>query len=158
VEPDAGQNADLFYALGLAHRRAGDDERGLEYYDRARKLSPDDQDIEAGYEHTLRAYGHSITFEGFSEFGLGDANRASGFLGGVVRVVPKLHIGGSIRVQGQSGDTDTIGGGNLDWRAGRTTNVVVQVLGGAGNISLPTSDIAGAVVNSVGAFEIGASV
>jgi hypothetical protein len=158
VEPEAGQNADLFYALGLAHRRAGDFDRALAYYDRARTLAPEDQDIEAGYEHTMRNYGHWIGFEGFTEFGNGSADRTSGTIGGSFRVTPKLHVGGGLRVQGQAGDTDVLGGGNIDWRASRTTNVLFQALGGPTNVSLPTSDIAGAVVNYLGAFELGASV
>lgn len=157
VEPEAGQNSDLFYALGLAHRRAGELDRALDYYDRARALAPDDQDIEAGYEHTMRNYGHWISLEGFTEFG-NSADRTSGTIAGSVRVAPKLHAGGSLRVQGQAGDTDVLGGGNLEWRASRTTTVLFQALGGPGNTSLPTSDIAGAVVNYLGAFELGASV
>src|SRR5262245_15520283 len=42
VEPDAGQNADLFGALARAYRRGGDDRRALEYFRRARALAPDD--------------------------------------------------------------------------------------------------------------------
>src|SRR6185312_10248328 len=40
AEPAAGQNADLFSALARAYRRTGDDRRALEYFKRARALSP----------------------------------------------------------------------------------------------------------------------
>src|SRR5215813_3154981 len=57
VEPDAGQNADLFGALARAYRRGGDDRRALEYFRRARALAPDDPDLAIGFEGVARSYG-----------------------------------------------------------------------------------------------------
>jgi hypothetical protein len=157
TEPYARENADLFVVLGRAYRRAGDDRRGMEYYTRARRLSPADPDIQLEYERAVRGYGHWVGVEGFTEFG-DAATRTSGTLLGSVRAAPKVHIRASARVQDQSGTTDGIGGGGVEWRVSRTTSVGFQALGGSGNTSLANSDLAGVVVNYVGAYEFGASV
>lgn len=156
TESFAGQNADLFSALGRAYRRAGDEQKGIEYFARARELSPADPDIQSGYEQALRAYGHWVGFEGFTEAGPGD-DRTSGAFGASVRVTPRLHALARGRVQSLSGSTDAIGGGGLEWKASRTATIGFQAMGGSGNTSLATSDVAIAVVNYVGAFEVGAS-
>src|SRR5436190_568456 len=70
TEKDAGGNAELFAALALAYRRAGDDRHALEYYRRAMALAPDDLDVIGRYEATLRAYGSSLEFEGLIEGGV----------------------------------------------------------------------------------------
>ena len=157
TETYAGQNADLFSALGRAYRRSGDDQKGIEYFARARELSPADTDIQSGYEQALRGYGHWIGFEGFTEGGPGD-DRTSGALSASVRVAPRVHAMARGRVQTLAGSTDAIGGAGLDWRASRTTTIGFQAMGGSGNTSLATSDVAIAVLNYLGAFEVGASV
>jgi tetratricopeptide (TPR) repeat protein len=157
TEKDAGENADLFVVLGRAYRRSGDDQRGMEYYTRARQLSPADPDITLEYERAVRAYGHSIGVEGFGETGAGN-NRTSGLFEARVRVAPRVHVRGSARVQSQSGSSDTIAGGGVEWRVSRTTSVGFQTVGGPDNTSLATSDVAGALLNYFGAFEAGASL
>ena len=157
TETYAGQNADLFSALGRAYRRSGDDQKGIEYFARARELSPADPDIQSGYEQALRGYGHWISFEGFTEAGPGD-DRTSGALSASVRVTPRLHAIARGRVQTLAGSTDAIGGGGLDWRATRTTTIGFQAMGGSGNTSLAISDVAVAVINYLGAYEVGASL
>jgi tetratricopeptide (TPR) repeat protein len=156
TETYAGQNADLFSALGRAYRRSGDDQKGLQYFARARELAPADTDIQSGYEQALRGYGHWIGVEGFTEGGPGD-DRTSGALVASVRVTPRLHAIARGRVQTQAGSTDAIGGGGLEWRASRATTIGFQGLGGSGNTSLATTDLALAVLNYLGAFEVGAS-
>ncbi len=156
TETYAGQNADLFSALGRAYRRAGDDQKGFENFSRARELSPADPDIQSAYEQALRAYGHWVGFEGSTEAGPGD-DRTSGSLLASVRVTPRLHALARGRVQSLAGSTDGIGGGGLDWRASRTTTIGFQAMGGSGNTSLATSDVAVAAVNYLGVFEVGAS-
>src|SRR5262249_59039444 len=67
TEREAGENADLFAALARAYRRAGDDGRALEYFRRARALSPGDPDVVSGYDATARAHRHSSAAQGFGE-------------------------------------------------------------------------------------------
>lgn len=157
TEAYAGPNSDLYSVLGRAYRRSGDDGRGLDYFTRARQLAPADPDNESGYEQAVRAYGHWVGVEGFTEAGAGD-NRTSGTLAAAVRVAPRVHLRANARVQSQSGSSDAIGGGGVEWRASRTTTLGFQALGGSGNTSLATSDLAAAVLNYLGAFEVGASV
>jgi hypothetical protein len=157
TEPDAGQNADLFVVLGRAYRRSGDDERGFDYYTRAHQLSATDPDISLEYERALRGYGHWIGFEGFTEAGAGD-NRTSGTIAGSIRVTPEVRVRLSGRIQDQAGESDMIGGGGVEWRASRTTTLGFQALGGSDNTSLANLDVAGFVLNYIGAFEVGASV
>ena len=157
TEADAGKNADLFVVLGRAHRRAGHDQRALDYYSRAHQLSPDDPEIAIEYERVMRGYGHWIGFEGFTEGGAG-ADRSSGTIAGAVRVTPRFRLHGSGRIQDQAGTSDVIGGAGAEWRVSRTTNLGFQALGGSGNTSLANFDVAGAVLNYLGPYEIGASV
>lgn len=157
TETYAGQNADLFSALGRAYRRSGDHQKGFEYFTRARGLSPTDPDVQSGYEQALRAYGHFIGIEGFTEAGPGD-DRTSGSIDAAFRATRSLRLQAHGRVQTLAGSTDAIGGGNVAWQASRTTTIGFQAIGGSGNTSLPTSDFAVAVLNYLGAFEVGASV
>jgi tetratricopeptide (TPR) repeat protein len=157
TETYAGQNADLFSALGRAYRRSGDDEKGFEYFDRARALSPADPDIQSGYEQALRAYGHLIGLEGFTEAGPGD-DRTSGAIDANLRATPRIRVLAYGRVQTLAGSTDALGGAGVTWRASRATTVGFQAFGGSGNTSLATTDIAGAVLHYLGAYEVGASL
>jgi hypothetical protein len=157
TEPDAGQNGDLFVVLARAYRRAGDDQRGYEYYSRAHELSPADPEIQLEYERAMRGYGHWIGFEGFTEAGAG-TDRASGTVSGAVRVTPRFRLQGSGRVQSQAGASDAIGGAGAEWRVSRNTTLAFQALGGSGNTSLANLDVAGGILNYVGAVEVGASV
>src|SRR3954463_12271401 len=119
AEPIAGENADLFATLARAYRRAGDDRRALAYYRRAIALAPHDPDLIDGYEATMRAYSSSIVVEGFGESGASDARSLS--VTGSVRVLPRLAIEGSARVQNRNGSSDTLGGGggaSRGWGAG----------------------------------------
>ena len=156
AEEDAGANADLFGALARAYRRAGDDRRALDYYRRGKALAPSNPDLVDGFEATVHAYGHSIALEGFGEGGASDAR--SGSLAATVRVLPRLRVEGSARVQRRAGSYDALGGGGAVWRVNRSTNLGVGVVGGSGNTSLPTADMTAAVVNFAGAFEIGGSL
>jgi hypothetical protein len=158
AERDAGENSDLFGALGRAYRRAGDDRRALEYFRRAKTLAPADVDAVAGFEAVARAYGHSIMFDGFGEHVSPDTNTGSGTLNVSVRVLERLHVDGSARVQQRSGASDALGGGGILWRAGRATTVGFRAAGGGGNTILPTSDLSGDVVYYAGTFEIGGSL
>ena len=85
VERQAGQNADLLGALARAYRRGGDDQRALEYFERARALSPNDPDLVSGYEAVARTYSHRIAIDGFSQTGAPGANAGSGTIVGDVR-------------------------------------------------------------------------
>ncbi len=156
AEQDAGANADLFAALARAYRRAGDDRRALEYYERAKALAPRDPDVIDGYEATVRAYGSSITIDGLAEGGVSDARSVS--LIAQARVLPRLLIEGRARVQNRDGSSDALGGGGAIWRVNRSTNLEVHAAGGAGNTSLPLGDFMAEVRHYRGAFEIGGNV
>src|SRR5262245_61929350 len=157
TEPAAGQNADLFAALARAYRRAGDDRRALEYFERARALAPSDPDVVLGFEGVARTYGHWIAFEGFGQTGAsGDVG--SGTITFDVRVAPRLHLDASARKQGGTGYSDATAGGGVFWRATNTTTAALHVIGGSGNTALAELDIAGDVVHYAGVFEVGAGV
>ena len=158
VEADAGDNSDLFGALARAHRRAADDRRALEYFRRAMALAPGDPDLALGYEAVARASGHSILFEGFGEHVTTDANAASGSLGLIVRVAPRLHLEASARIQRRSGSADATAGVGARWRAGRTTVADVRGGGGSGNTALPNRDLSADVVHYAGSFEVGGGI
>jgi hypothetical protein len=158
VAPAAGQNSDLFGALARAYRRTGDDRRALEYFMRARALSPDDPDVAAGYEAVVFAYGHSITFEGFRQWDPDDVHTSSGLFGTSIRVAPRLHLDASAHVAERSGTSDTVAGGGLLWRMTRASNLAFHALGGPDNTLLPTSDLSGDVINYVDACEWGGGV
>ena len=157
VEQAAGENADFLHALAIAYRRSGDDARALQYYTRARALSPRDVDVSSGLENTVRAYGHSILLEGFGE--QQDAGGAvSGTVTATVRVTPRLHVDSSVRLQDRAATRDMLAGGGVQWRAGRATTVGARALAGPGNGMLARADASAAVVSYVGAFEWGGSV
>jgi hypothetical protein len=156
AEQDAGENADLFAALARAYRRAGDDRSALDYYERAMALAPGDPDLVEGYESTVRAYGSSITVEGFAEGGVSDARSVS--LVATVRVLTRLEIEGRARVQNRNGSSDTLGGGGGIWRINRSTNLAFRGAGGVGNTSLPNADVMSEVRHYRGTFEIGGIV
>jgi Flp pilus assembly protein TadD len=157
IEPAAGQNADLFAAMARAYRRAGDDRRALEYFQRATALAPGDPDVVLGLESVARTYGHWIAFEGFGQTGDG-AGVGSGSVTFDVRVAPRLHLAGSARTQQGPGYSDATAGGGVLWRAPRTTTIALHALGGPGNTALATLDVSGEVVHYAGVLEIGASV
>ena len=144
-------NAELFAALARAYRRAGDDRRALEYYQRAMTLAPRDPDLVDGYEATVRAYGSSIVVETFGEGGVSDARSVS--LTGSLRVAPRLELEGRVRVQNRNGSSETLGGGGGILRISRSTNLVVRGAGGSDNISLPNGDVMTEVRHYRGAFE-----
>ena len=75
-----------------------------------------------------------------------------------MRVLPRLRVEGSARVQRRAGSYDALGGGGAVWRVNRSTNLDARVVGGSGNTSLPTADLTAAVVNYAGVFEAGASI
>jgi hypothetical protein len=158
VEPNAGENSDLFGALARAYRRGGDDRRALDYFRRARALAPHDPDIAAGFEAVARTYGHWIAVEGFGQGGAPGASAGSGTLALDVRTAPRLHLDASVRMQNGSGYSDVIAGAGFVWRAARTTTASLHVLGGSDNLALPRTDISGDVMHYAGAFEIGGGV
>ena len=158
IEPRAGDNADLFHALAIAYRRSGDGQRALQYYERARALSPADTDVSSGFENTVRGYGHSITVEGFAEQQVASGDAVSAMVSAVVRVTPSVHLESTVRMQDRAATRDMLAGGGVRWRAGRATNVGVVALAGPGNTTLATADISAAVVNYAGAFEWGLGV
>jgi tetratricopeptide (TPR) repeat protein len=157
VEGAAGENADFFHALAIAYRRSGDDERALQYYTRAKALSPADTDVSAGFENTVRAYGHAISLEGFGEQQDGGGT-ASGTLTATVRVTPRLHVESSVRLQDRLATRDLLAGGGVRWRAGRATTLDVQALAGPGNTTLARADASAAIIHYAGAFEWGLGV
>ena len=156
AEKDAGDNADLFAALARAYRRAGDDRRALESYERAKALAPGDPDVVDGYEATVRAYGSSIVVEGFAEGGVSDARSVS--LIASLRVLPRLEIEGRARVQNRNGSSETLAGGGGIWRINRSSILEVRGAGGSGNTSLPNADLMAEVRHYRGAIEIGGNV
>jgi len=157
AEASAGENSDLFGALGRAYRRAGDDQRALEYFRRARRLSPNDPDIATGFETVARTYGHWVGFDGFGQGGIPGADVGSGTLAASVRVMPRLHLDGSVRIQDGPDYSDNTAGGGLVWRAANNTTVTFHALGGPGNVALPTSDVSGDVIHYAGPLEVGIS-
>jgi len=156
AEPRAGENSDMFGALARAYRRGGDDRRALEYYKRAMALAPGDPDLVDGYEATMRAYGSSVTVEGFGEGGVSDARSAS--LTATLRVLPRLEIEGIARAQRRNGSSDRLFGGGGIWRIDRSTNLAVRGVGGVDNTSLPNADVMAEVRHYRGPFEIGGIV
>ena len=157
-ETGGRENSDLFAALARAYRRTGDDRRALEYFTRARRSAPTDPDIASGYEAVVGVFGHSIIFEGFGQHDGANLNTQSGLLLGLVRVHPRVHLTGRVRLEKEYGTTDALGGGGFIWRAGRTVTIVGRAAGGAGNTVLPTSDLVGDVVKYTGSFEMGAGL
>jgi Tfp pilus assembly protein PilF len=155
AEPGAGENADLFAALARAYRRGGDNRHALEYFRRARRLSPDDPDIASGFEAVARNYGHWIALEGFGQGGAPGASQGSGAVTVDVRVAPRLHLDASARLQNGDGYSDAVGGGGFLWQAARDTTAALHVLGGSANIALPTSDVSAEVTHYAGAVEVG---
>ena len=158
TERDAGENADLFSVLARAYRRVGDDGRALEYFDKAKTLSPSDPDIVSGYEATAFAHGHWIVFDGFAENVSPGSDAKSGSLSASVRVLPQLHLRALGRVQNRSGSSDTLAGGGVFWRAARSTTVELGAAGGSGNVSLATGSFTGEVIHYAGVLEVGGSV
>jgi hypothetical protein len=158
TERDAGQNADLFATLGRAYRRSGHDRLSLDYFTRAKRLSPSDPDVVEGYESAARAYGHALRFEGYVEPGTAGENPTSGLIAARLRVHPSVHVDAIGRVQRRGGSTDALAGAGVLWDSGRATNIELVALGGADNVSLPASDIYVDVVHYKGQFEIGAGV
>jgi hypothetical protein len=155
TEPLARENADLIAALAFAYRRGGDNEHALEYFGRAGALSPDDPDLTLGYEAVARNYGHLISLDGFAQGGAPGLDAGSGTLGASLRVTPRLHLGGSVRLQHGSGYSDVLAGGNGVWLLRGATTIEGQALAGPGNTTLATSDAFGQVTHYAGAFEFG---
>jgi hypothetical protein len=158
AEPGAGDNADLFGALARAYRRAGDHGRAMKYSSRARTLAPSDPDAVAGFEAAARAFGHSVTLEGFGERASSGSDVASGSADAVVRVVPRLHVNGQARVQRGPGYSDVLGGAGVRWQLGPATQVGGHVLLGPGNAALATSDVGVEAVHYVRSLAAGVSV
>jgi Tfp pilus assembly protein PilF len=158
VQRDAGENADLFAALARAYRRAGDDRRALEYFQRARMLNPKDPDIVSGFEDAAQAYGHALAFEGFSELVPDGSGTDSGSLVLSLRVHPRVHVQGAARLQQRADQSDVTAGGGVRWRAGRGTTVAFRAVGGSGNTILPNADLAADVAQYAGYAEVGGGI
>ena len=157
IEPAAGQNADLFAALARAYRRAGDDRRALDYFERAKALAPRDPDVVLGFENVARTSGHWVALEGFGQTGAGNGV-GSGTVTFDVRVAPRLHVEASARKQQGPDYSDATAGGGVFWRATPTTTAALHALGGSGDTAVSWLDVAGDVVHYAGVFEIGAGV
>jgi tetratricopeptide (TPR) repeat protein len=155
AERDGGENSDLFGALGRAYRRAGDDRQALAYFQRAHALAPSDSDAIDGFEAVARAYGHSIAFEGYGERLTPDTHTASGTLTVDVRTTDRLHLDATARLQQRAGSSEVQAGGGAVWRAGRTTTLDVVAIGGPGNATLPTLDLAADVLHYAGSVDVG---
>src|SRR6188474_1887325 len=132
VEPAAGENADAYGALARAYRRGGDDRHALEYFQRARVLSPDDPDLVMGYEAVARTHGHWISFEALGQDGGPGTRVASGAIVADARVWRQLHLEAAGRVQQGPDYSDAIGGGGFTWRLARPTTVAFHAFGGSG--------------------------
>ena len=158
AERDAGENADLYAALARAYRRAGDDRRALDYFRRAKALSPGDPDVVLGFEATVRTYGHSIAVEGYGEHTAPSSNAGSGSIELVLRATPRLRVEARGRVLQRSGSTDVSAGGGVEWRVDRATTVYLRASGGPGNTSLPTAHVSGDLVHYAGVFEVGGGI
>lgn len=158
IEPIAGENSDLFGALARAYRRAGDDEHALEYFRRAKTLAPADFDAVSGFESTAQAYGHWLLVEGFGQHVSPSPDAGSGTIAASVRVAPKWHLLGSVRVQQSTGVTDSLAGGGFELRAGRATVVTAQALVGPDNTMLAQHDTTVGLTQYAGVFEIGGNV
>jgi len=153
AEPDAGENADLFGALGRAYRRAGDDRRAVVYFRRAMALAPGDPELAEAYEATIRAIGNAVEFEGLAESGVSDARSFS--LTGSFRAKPRLLLEGIVRLQERGGSSDAIGGVGGIFRVNRSTNFQFRVGGGLNNVSLANGDAVAEVRHYLGPFELG---
>jgi tetratricopeptide (TPR) repeat protein len=158
AEREAGENADFYAALGRAYRRTGDARRALECLTRAKALSPHDPDVRLSYEAVALAYGHSIVVEGVADQNSTGMNTSQGSFATSVRVLPRLHLDGSVRLAGRSGDSDALGGGGALLRLGRSSNLGIHASGGSHNTILPTSDTAADFTNYAGVYEFGTSL
>jgi hypothetical protein len=157
TESDAGENGELFAALGRAYRRGGEDRRALEYYRRAMALAPDDSHLVVEFESVARTYGHWIALDGFFQTGVPGADVGSGTVSAAVRVAPAFHLGVTARAQQSPDYSDSVAGGFLVWRVARTTTATLQMIGG-GKTALPRFDTFADVVRTIGLFEIGGGV
>lgn len=157
VEVAAGPNADALAALARAYRRGGDDQRALDYFQRARALSPDDPDLVMGYEAVARTYGHWISIEGFGQNTGPSTATASGTAVVSVRVARGLHLEAAGRVQQGPDYSDTTGGAGFMFSP-RSTTIAFRALGGPDNIALARTDLSVDVIHYAGAFEFGGNV
>ena len=157
TEPVAGQNADLFAALARAYRRAGDDRLALEYFRRAKALSPNDVDVVLGFEGVARTYGHWIAADGFGQTGA-SGSVGSGSVLFNVRVAPRLHLDAGARKQDGPGYSDAVAGGGLFWRAGKSTTAALRVVGGSDTTALAQLDIEAQLLQYAGEAELGVGV
>jgi len=151
-----GLNADLVHALARAYRRAGNDRRAFEYFDRARELAPLDPDVAAGYEATLRTYGHWIAAAGLGQWAESSSNYGSGEVAGDMRLKPRLHVQGIVRIQEGSDYSDTVAGAGAVWQAASSTDLSFRALAGSDNHSLANADVLLGVVHHAGLVELGA--
>ena len=157
VEAAAGPNADAFAALARAYRRGGDDKNAIDYFQRARALSPDDPDLVMGYEAVARIYGHWISIEGFRQTTGPSSAAVAGTVAASARVSRRLRIEAAARVQHGTGYSDAIGGGGLTFSP-RSTTIAFHALGGPDNLALARSDVSMEVTRYAGAFELGGDV
>lgn len=155
AEADAGENSDLFGALARAYQRTGNNPRAIAYFDRARRLAPDDPDLTLGYEAVARTYGHQVLAEGIFQSDPAGGNAGYGMFAGRLRVSPRVHLGGAVRFQNGAGYSDILPGGDVLWAAPGATTITVQAFGASGNERLPNGDVSGEVVHYAGAFEFG---
>jgi tetratricopeptide (TPR) repeat protein len=158
AEHGAGDNPDLFGALARAYRRGGDHGRAMTYFSRARALVPADPDAVDGFEAAARAFGHSVTLEGFGEHASSGSELASGSADAAVRVVPRLHVTAQLRVQSGPGYSDVIRGAGVRWQAGRATVAGGHVLWGPGNAALASSDVSAEAVHYLGRLTAGGNL
>ena len=156
---DAGENADLFAALARAQRQAGRPRAARDLFVQAHRLAPDDPDILDGLEAVRRTYDHFVGFEGYAET-IPDAggNSADGTLTLSLRASERLRLDGVARVQGRSGETDSLFGGGAQWRAGRATILSATVLGGPDNQSLPVLSVSTELTQYSGSWELGGGI
>ena len=124
-------------------------------FTRARALAPDDLDVASGYEAVALSYGHSLLFEGFAARDSSDEQTSSGTLTTSIRVVPRVHLDGSVRIEQQADVSDTLGGGGFLWRVTRAANLGVHALAGPGNTLLPTGDVGADFISYRGVHELG---
>jgi tetratricopeptide (TPR) repeat protein len=150
-----GLNADLLPALARAYRHAGHDRRAFQYFDRARRLAPDDPDVTAGYEATLRTYGHWIAAAGLGQWSETSSNYGSGELAGDLRALTRLHFQGIVRGQKGSGYSDTIAGAGAVWQASNSTDVSFRAIAGSDNHALANADLLANFYHYAGLVEFG---
>jgi YaiO family outer membrane protein len=142
AEAAAPDNAAVLAAQGRLHTAGGHTNLAIAYYERALTIDPGAGAARAELDTLLRERAHRADVGYFLEhFNLEDTpDPQAGFASVNLRVTENLRVSGTVQHQRKFSQSETRGGGGIEWAAGPSVQIRAGALFAGDAIVLPQAD------------------